>query len=40
MTKLRSSGPVAIFAIEESVDLAHEVFNLVFRRVPEQVKGE
>lgn len=27
-------------AIEESVDLAHEVFNLVFRRVPEQVKGE
>jgi hypothetical protein len=27
-------------AIEESVDLAHEVFNRVFRKVPEQVKGE
>jgi hypothetical protein len=27
-------------AIEESVDLAHEIFNIVFRRVPEQVKGE
>jgi hypothetical protein len=25
-------------AIEESVDLAHEIFNRVFRRVPEQVK--
>jgi len=24
-------------AIEESVDLAHEIFNCVFRRVPEQV---
>jgi hypothetical protein len=27
-------------AIEESVDLAHEVFNRVFRKVPERVKGE
>ena len=25
-------------AIEESVDLAYEIFNLVFRKVPEQVK--
>lgn len=25
-------------AIEESVDLAHEVYNQVFRRVPEKVK--
>ena len=25
-------------AINESVDLAHEIFNRVFRRVPEQVK--
>ncbi|HEY2468030.1 MAG TPA: RHS repeat domain-containing protein, partial [Terracidiphilus sp.] len=25
-------------AIEESVDLAHEIFNPVFRKVPEQVK--
>jgi hypothetical protein len=25
-------------AIEESVDLAHEVYNLVFRKVPEKVK--
>jgi hypothetical protein len=25
-------------AIEESVDLAHEIFNRVFRKVPEQVK--
>jgi hypothetical protein len=24
-------------AIEESVDLAHEIFNRVFRRVPEKV---
>jgi len=24
--------------IEESVDLAHEIFNRVFRKVPEQVK--
>lgn len=24
-------------AIEESVDLAHEIFNRVFRKVPEQV---
>jgi hypothetical protein len=27
-------------AIEESVDLAYEIFNRVFRRVPERVKGE
>lgn len=26
-------------AIEESVDLAHEVYNQVFRKVPEKVKG-
>ena len=26
-------------AIEESVDLAHEVYNLVFRKVPEKMKG-
>jgi hypothetical protein len=25
-------------AIEESVDLAHEIFNRVFRKVPEQVR--
>ncbi|HTW79420.1 MAG TPA: hypothetical protein VME23_07770 [Terracidiphilus sp.] len=25
-------------AIEESVDLAHEVYNRVFRKVPERVK--
>jgi len=25
-------------AIEESVDLAHEIFNSVFRKVPEQVR--
>ena len=25
-------------AIEESVDLAHEIFNRVFRKVPKQVK--
>jgi len=25
-------------AIEESVDLAHEIFNRVFRKVPEQIK--
>jgi hypothetical protein len=25
-------------AIEESVDLAHEVYNQVFRKVPENVK--
>jgi hypothetical protein len=25
-------------AIEESVDLAHEIFNRVFRRVPEKVE--
>lgn len=25
-------------AIEESVDLAHEIFSRVFRKVPEQVK--
>ena len=27
-------------AIEESVDLAYEIFNRVFRRVPENMKGE
>jgi hypothetical protein len=25
-------------AIEESVDLAHEIFNRVFRRVPEKME--
>jgi len=25
-------------AIEESVDLAHEVYNQIFRKVPEKVK--
>ena len=25
-------------AIEESVDLAHEIFNRVFRKVPEKVR--
>jgi hypothetical protein len=24
-------------AIEESVEMAHEVFNIVFRKIPEQV---
>ena len=27
-------------AIEESVDLAYEIFNRVFRRVPERVPGD
>jgi hypothetical protein len=27
-------------AIEESVDLTHQIFNRVFRKVPERVKGE
>jgi hypothetical protein len=27
-------------AIEESVDLAHEIFNRVFRRVPERVESK
>jgi hypothetical protein len=26
-------------AIEESVDLAYEIFNRVFRKVPERVNG-
>jgi hypothetical protein len=26
-------------AIDESVDLAHEIFNRVFRRVPEKIDG-
>ena len=26
-------------AIEESVDLAHEIYNRVFRKVPEHVNG-
>jgi hypothetical protein len=25
-------------AIEESVDLAHEIFNRVFRKVPERIE--
>ena len=27
-------------AIEESVDLAHEIYNRVFRKVPERLNGE
>ena len=27
-------------AMEESVDLAHEIFNKVFRKVPEQLNGK
>jgi hypothetical protein len=27
-------------AIEESVELAHEIFNRVFRKVPAKVNGE
>ena len=27
-------------AIEESVDLSHEIFNRVFRKVPEQLNGK
>ena len=27
-------------AIEESVDLAHEIFNRVFRKVPERLAGQ
>jgi hypothetical protein len=27
-------------AIEESVDLAHEIFNRVFRRVPDRVEAK
>jgi hypothetical protein len=27
-------------AIDESVDLAHEIFNRVFRKVPERVAGK
>jgi ABC-type arginine transport system permease subunit len=26
-------------AIEESVDLAHEIYNRIFRKVPERVNG-
>jgi hypothetical protein len=26
-------------AIDESVDLAHEIFNRVFRKVPDRVNG-
>ena len=26
-----------VFAIEESVDLAHEIYNPVFRKVPERL---
>jgi hypothetical protein len=26
-------------AIEESVDLAHEIFNSVFRKLPEKING-
>jgi hypothetical protein len=27
-------------AIEESVDLAHEIFNTVFRKLPEKLNGK
>ena len=27
-------------AIEESVDLAHEIYNRVFRKVPERIEGK
>ena len=27
-------------AMEESVDLAHETFNKVFRKIPEQLNGK
>ncbi len=27
-------------AIEESADLAHEIFNRVFRRVPERIRDD
>jgi hypothetical protein len=27
-------------AIEESVDLAHEIYNRVFRKVPEQISDD
>jgi hypothetical protein len=27
-------------AIEESVDLAHEIFNHVFRKAPERIPGD
>jgi len=27
-------------AIEESVELAHEIYNRVFRKVPEKVQGD
>lgn len=27
-------------AINESVDLAHEIFNRVFRKVPERIEGK
>lgn len=50
-TSVRVSSPVSGWqvnvrvvptgkAIEESVDLAHEIFNRVFRRVPDRVNGE
>lgn len=26
-------------AIEESVDLAHEIYNRVFRKIPEKIDG-
>jgi hypothetical protein len=29
-----------IHAIEESVDLAHEIFSKVFRKVPEDLAGK
>jgi hypothetical protein len=29
-----------IHAIEESVDLAHEIFSKVFRKVPEHLAGK
>ncbi|MGD1108425.1 MAG: hypothetical protein ABR865_15390 [Terracidiphilus sp.] len=27
-------------AIDESVELAHEIYNRVFRRVPERIQGD
>ena len=27
-------------AIDESVDLAHEIYNRVFRKVPERIEGK
>jgi hypothetical protein len=27
-------------AVEESIEMAHEIFNKVFRKVPEQLNGK